>query len=61
MGPFLFFSIILAEIAILSRILTPEKIKKEDFNHHHFFSTNKQYVEIKLMQNKTNRWSIFLE
>ena len=29
------------------------------FNHHQFFSTNKQYVEIKLMQNETNRWSIF--
>ena len=24
------------------------------------FSTNKQYVKIKLMQNETNRWSIFL-
>ena len=24
-----------------------------------FFSTNKQYVKIKLMQNETNRWSIF--
>ena len=23
------------------------------------FSTNKQYVKIKLMQNETNRWSIF--
>ena len=25
-----------------------------------FFSTNKQYVKIKLMQNETNLWSIFL-
>ena len=24
-----------------------------------FLSTNKQYVKIKLMQNETNRWSIF--
>ena len=24
-----------------------------------FFFTNKQYVKIKLMQNETNRWSIF--
>ena len=24
-----------------------------------FLSTNKQYVKIKLTQNKTNRWSIF--
>ena len=46
------------EIAILSRILTPEKIKKEDFNCRQFFPTNKQYVKIKLMQNETNHWSI---
>ena len=32
---------------------------KEDFNHHQLFSTNKQYVKIKLMQNETNLWSIF--
>ena len=32
---------------------------KEDFNRHQYFSTNKQYVKIKLMQNETNRWSIF--
>ena len=24
-----------------------------------FFSTNKQYLKIKLMQNETNRWSMF--
>ena len=33
---------------------------KEMFNRHQFFSANKQYVKIKLMQNETNRWSIFL-
>ena len=33
---------------------------KEMFNHHQFFSTSKQYVKIKLMQNETNLWSIFL-
>ena len=33
---------------------------KEVFNCHQFFSTNKQYVKIKLIQNETNRWSIFL-
>ena len=33
---------------------------KEMFNSHQFFSTNKQYVKIKLMQNETNLWSIFL-
>ena len=33
---------------------------KEDFNRHQFFSTNEQYVKIKLMQNETNLWSIFL-
>ena len=32
---------------------------KEMFNCRQFFSTNKQYLKIKLMQNKTNRWSIF--
>ena len=33
---------------------------KEDFNRHRFFSTKKQYVKIKLIQNETNRWSGFL-
>ena len=32
---------------------------KEMFNRHQFFSSNKQYVKIKLMQNETNRWCIF--
>ena len=30
------------------------------FNHHQFFSTNKQYENIKMMQNETNLWSSFL-
>ena len=33
---------------------------KEMFNRHHFFSTNKQYIKLKLMQNETYLWSIFL-
>ena len=33
---------------------------KEDFNRHQLFSTNKQCVTINLMQNETNRRSIFL-
>ena len=33
---------------------------KEMLNCHHFFSTNTQYVKIKLIQNETNPWSIFL-
>ena len=34
---------------------------KEMFNCHQLFPTNKQYVKkIKLMQNETNLWSIFL-
>ena len=33
---------------------------KEMSNHHQFFSTNKQYVKMKLIQNETNLWSIFL-
>ena len=32
---------------------------KEMFNVTNFFFTKKQYVKIKLMQNETNRWSIF--
>ena len=32
---------------------------KELFHRHQFFSTHKQYIKIKLMQNETNRWSIF--
>ena len=30
------------------------------FNCHQFFSTKKQYVKVKLMQNETNLWSILL-
>ena len=33
---------------------------KEMFNRDQFFSTNKQYVSTKLMENETNLWSIFL-
>ena len=33
---------------------------KKMFNRHQFFSTNKQYVKITVMQNETNLWSIFL-
>ena len=33
---------------------------KEMFNRHQFFSANKQYVNIKLMQNETNLWGSFL-
>ena len=33
---------------------------KEMFNRHQFFSTNKQHVKIKLMQNEANLWSSFL-
>ena len=32
---------------------------KEMFNRHQFFPIHKQYVKLKLMQNDTNRWSIF--
>ena len=35
-------------------VLTWERNFEETFG-----STNKQYVKIKLMQNETNRWSIF--
>ena len=33
---------------------------KEMLNRHQLFSANKQYVNIKLMQNETNLWSSFL-
>ena len=33
---------------------------KEMFNRQQIFSTNKQYIKIKLMRNETNRWSNFL-
>ena len=33
---------------------------KEMFNRHQFVFSNKQYVEIELIQTETNRWSIFL-
>ena len=33
---------------------------KEMFNRQSIFSTNGQYVKIKLIQNETNLWSIFL-
>ena len=33
---------------------------KEMFNRHHFSSTNKQYVNIKLVQHEINLWSSFL-
>ena len=41
-------------------VLSLQMRAKEMFNHHQFFSTNKQYVKIKLMQNGTNLWSTFL-
>ena len=37
-----------------------QRTAQEMFNRHHFFSTNKQYVNIKLMQNETNLCSSFL-
>ena len=36
--------------------LTLQMRAKEDFNRHQFFSTNKQNVMIKLMQNETDRF-----
>ena len=46
------------------RFLRLQMRAKEMFNCHlvtNFFSTNKQYLKIKLMQNETNCWSIFGE
>ena len=33
---------------------------KEMSNRHQFFSKNMEYLKIKLMQNETNLWSIFV-
>ena len=47
-------------LKIVDPFLRLQMRAKEMFNRHQFFSTNKQYVNIKLMQNETNRWSISL-
>ena len=41
-------------------LLRIEMSAKKIFNRHQFFPTDKQYIKIKLVQNETNRWSIFL-
>ena len=41
-------------------VLRLQMSAKEMFNHHQFFSTNKQYIKIKLIKNETNLWNIFL-
>ena len=40
-------------------VLRLQMSAKEMFNRDQFFSTRKQYVKIKLIQNATNRWSNF--
>ena len=48
------------KIAEKDPFLRLQMTAKEMFNRHQFFSANEQYVKIKLMQNETNRWIIFL-
>ena len=48
------------EIVDKDPLLRFQMSAKEMFNRHQFFPTHKQYVKIKLMQNETSRWSIFL-
>ena len=48
------------EIVDKDPLLRLQMSAKEMFNRHQFFPTHKQYVKIKLMQNETSRWSIFL-
>ena len=61
MGHFLLFSKYKQKLPFCYAFLPPEKVKKEDFNRHHFVpQISKKYVKIKLMQNETNCWSIFL-
>ena len=38
----------------------PEKLKRKSLIVTNFFSVNKQYIKVKLMQNETNQWSISL-
>ena len=45
------------KIAISASIM--KIVEKDPFLRPQLFSTNKQYVKIKLTQNETNRWSIF--
>ena len=53
-------SVYILKIEENDQFLRLQMSAKEVFNRHQFFSTNKQYVKIKLMQNETNLWSIFL-
>ena len=41
-------------------VLRLQMSAKELFNRRQFFPTYKEYLKIKLMQNETNLWSIFL-
>ena len=55
MGPFCLFSKYKQKLPFCHTFWLLEKAKKEEFNCHQFFFTNKQYAKIKLMQNETNR------
>ena len=52
-------SVYILKIVENDPVLRLQMRAKEDFSHHQFLSTNKQYVENKLMQNETNCWSFF--
>ena len=47
------------KLVIKDPLLRFQMSAEEMFNHHQFFTTHKQYEKVKLMQNETNRWSIF--
>ena len=53
------FMLIFLKIVEKDPLLRCQMSAKEMFNCHQLFPTHKQYVKIKLMQNETNRWSIF--
>ena len=53
-------SVYILKIVESDPFLRFQKKAKKMFNCQQFFSINKQYVKIKLMQNETNRWSIFV-
>ena len=50
----------ISKIVEKDSLLRLQMSAKEMFNRHQIFPTLKQYVKIKLIQNETNRWSIFL-
>ena len=60
MGHFLLFSYISRNCHFVTHFDIPKKLGRKSLIVTNFFLTSKQYVKIKLMQNVTTLWSIFL-